>query len=140
MKNYLTIGQTAGLLNLNPRTLRFYEQIGLLFPANRSAAGYRLYSPEDVARLKFIIRAKEMGLTLKEISSILSLTEKGLCRSVKRQIKELLVNKVKEIDHRIEELRALKDEFNRLQDTVDRELGEPTGEPGSPCSCLPENN
>ncbi len=66
-----TIGQLAQRLGMRPSALRFYEQEGLLTPAGRSAAGYRLYAPEaeDVAR--FIQRAQQLGFSLADIRALL---------------------------------------------------------------------
>ena len=53
----MTIGELAKQANVNPRTLRYYERIGLLVPSARTDAGYRLYTERDAARLAFIQRA-----------------------------------------------------------------------------------
>lgn len=135
MDNYLTIGKTAGLVNVNPRTLRFYDQLGLLHPSCRSESGYRLYAPRDIERLKFIIRAKEIGLALEEVKTILSLTEEGLCRSAKHRVGDLLAQKMDEIDNRIKELRELKEELLRAAVVLDCGSESPP-ESGSPCDCL----
>lgn len=73
----LRIGQVATRLGLNPKTIRYYEQIGLLPPPQRSPTGYRLYSEEDGERLAFIRRAKQVGFSLEEIREILSLSGTG---------------------------------------------------------------
>lgn len=130
----MTIGKAARLLNVNPRTLRFYDQIGLVHPSCRSEGGYRLYSPEDIERFKFIIRAKEIGLTLEEIRSILSLTGEGLCLSVKHRVRELLALKINEIDSRIRELQVLKDEFSSYNNYLDKK--QIADKKSSTCSCL----
>jgi len=53
----MTIGELARWANVNPRTLRYYERIGVLTPTARTDAGYRLYTERDAARLAFIRRA-----------------------------------------------------------------------------------
>jgi DNA-binding transcriptional MerR regulator len=58
----MTIGEAGRRAAVNPRTLRYYERIGLLVPTARSNAGYRLYSAGDLARLAFIRRAQRLGL------------------------------------------------------------------------------
>lgn len=134
MNDYMTIGKVAGLINVNPRTLRFYEQIELFYPSGRSATGYRLYSPQDVEKLRFIIRAKEFGLTLEEIKSVLSLTDDRLCRAVKRQVAELLSRKISEIDIRIRELESLKEEFSNFRIILENNESRP--KTSLPCNCL----
>ena len=134
MSNYLTIGKTSKLLRVNPRTLRFYEQIGLVRPTSRSENGYRLYSPQDIERLMFVRRAKKMGLALNEIGSVLSLTDEGLCNSVKTQVGDLLTRKISEVDNNIREMEQLKKEFTEFRIYLqEKEL--PLTIPGT-CSCL----
>lgn len=134
MSNYLTIGKASKLLSVNPRTLRFYEQIGLVRPTSRSENGYRLYSPQDVERLMFVSRAKKLGLTLNEIGSVLSLTEEGLCYSVKTQVGELLSRKISEIDNNIREMEQLKKEFAEFRIYLQEK--EPPLTIPAKCSCL----
>jgi len=72
------IGDLARRLGLNARTLRYYESISL--PPTRMEVGYHLYSDEDERRLKFVLRAKRVGLSLDEIRRILHLGRQGtLC-------------------------------------------------------------
>ncbi len=71
------IGELAAELGLNPRTIRYYEAIGLLPAPRRTPAGYRLYDAADRERLRFITKAKAIGLTLEEIGEILALRREG---------------------------------------------------------------
>lgn len=73
----LRIGAFAADLGLNPKTIRYYEGIGLLPIPKRSRAGYRLYDAADRERLRFIGKAKGLGLTLQEIRDILTLWDHG---------------------------------------------------------------
>jgi DNA-binding transcriptional MerR regulator len=73
----LRIGELAGELGLNPKTIRYYEEIGLLPAPRRSDAGYRLYGAADRERLRFIAKAKAIGFTLREIGEILALRDGG---------------------------------------------------------------
>jgi DNA-binding transcriptional MerR regulator len=69
---YLQIGETADSLGLTQRTLRYYEEKGLLKPPSRMDGGFRLYSPEDVDRLERIIELKSLlGFSLAEIKEML---------------------------------------------------------------------
>src|SRR5262249_36777979 len=70
------IGELAAEFGLNPKTLRYYEQIGLLPAPRRTRAGYRLYVA-DRERLGFILKARSIGLTLDEIVEILALQRQG---------------------------------------------------------------
>jgi len=64
MKTGLTIGELAGELQLNPKTIRYYEEVGLLPKPRRSESGYRLYSRYEIERLRLVKRAKLLGLSL----------------------------------------------------------------------------
>jgi len=67
----LTIGRLAGEVGVSTDTVRFYERRGLLPEPPRTAGGYRAYSDDDAWRLRFILRAKELGFTLREIADLL---------------------------------------------------------------------
>ncbi|MGY2085910.1 MerR family transcriptional regulator [Blastococcus sp. SYSU DS0539] len=69
----LQIGQVADRTGLSLRTIRFYEENGLVIPTARSEGGFRLYSEEDVARLEVIKRMKPLGFTLEEMQELLTL-------------------------------------------------------------------
>ncbi len=69
----LQIGQVAERTGLSLRTIRFYEENGLVVPTTRSEGGYRLYSDADVARLEVIKRMKPLGFTLEEMQQLLTL-------------------------------------------------------------------
>ncbi|MFD0042471.1 heavy metal-responsive transcriptional regulator [Streptomyces anulatus] len=109
----MRIGELATETGLTTKTIRFYEQVGLLSPPPRTPGGYRDYPPHTVARLAFVRDAQAAGLTLAEIRSVLSLRDSGQapCTQVGMLIEEHLA----EIDRRIAELRQAR--------TVLRELG-----------------
>ena len=71
------IGELAADLGLNPKTIRYYEELDLLPAPIRTAAGYRLYGAADYERLRFIAKAKAIGFTLREIREILALRDGG---------------------------------------------------------------
>ena len=75
--SHLRIGDLASELALNPKTIRYYEEIGLLPAPQRSAGGYRLYGAADRERLRFIAKAKAIGFTLQQIGDILALRDEG---------------------------------------------------------------
>ena len=117
MTETLTIGALARQASINPRTLRYYERIGLLVPSARTDAGYRLYTDRDAARLSFIRRAQALGLSLTEIADVIALREAGTtpCRYVSAVARA----KATAIDARIIELEALRDELTRLADRAE---------------------
>lgn len=112
MTTPMRIGELARQAQLNPRTLRYYECIGLLLPSARTAAGYRLYTAPDAARLAFIRRAQAIGLSLGEIGAIIALREAGTATC--HHVRATAAAKVALIEERISALQALRDEMLRL--------------------------
>ncbi len=71
MKQYWKVGELSKTTGLTTRTLRFYNQIGLLSPSGKTESGHRLYNESDLSRLQQILSLKELGLSLEEINCIL---------------------------------------------------------------------
>ena len=69
------IGELAADMHLNPKTIRYYEEIGLLPAPRRNAAGYRQYAAAERERLRFIAKAKALGFTLREIRELFALRD-----------------------------------------------------------------
>ena len=101
----LTIGKVAAQAGVGIDTVRFYERGGLLNRPRRTAAGYRLYGDDDVARLRFIRRAKSLGFSLEEIAELLALNDGGGRRQSVREIAE---RRLAEVTRRIEELKRIR--------------------------------
>lgn len=76
-KGLLQIGEVAEMVGLSLRTVRYYEEVGLVSPSARSEGGFRLYSDEDVSRLALVKRMKPLGLTLEEMGELVKLIEDG---------------------------------------------------------------
>lgn len=109
----LKIGELAKRLDLNARTIRFYEDAGILPHPARTRGGFRLYSGEDEQRLRFVKAAQRLGLTLGEIREVLAFRDRGQppCRYVAGLIEQHLG----EIDQRMREMRTLKQELRDLR-------------------------
>jgi len=106
----LKIGEVANHSEIPVKTIRYYEEIGLLVPATtRSESGYRLFNPSVLNRLAFIKRAQSLGLSLREIQELLEVHDSGElpCGAVKQH----LLLKVEAITHQIEALEILKSEL-----------------------------
>src|SRR5690606_16567547 len=73
----MRIGELAERLGVNPKTIRYYESIGLLSPPERTPAGYRIYGEDALERLTFIKTAQRLGITLDETREILALRDRG---------------------------------------------------------------
>ena len=116
MKDKLQIRDVVKSKGLNRETLRFYEQKGLLPKPNRTDAGYREYDKDIISRLKFIKLAQEVGLSLKEISELLSIGKnKSLSRS---DLKKIADEKISALDERIRSLKAMKKLLRGFSDST----------------------
>jgi DNA-binding transcriptional MerR regulator len=102
----LKVGQVAAEARVGVQTLHYYERLGLLPKPDRSAANYRLYSPEAIRRVRFIKKAQAIGLTLEETRQILDLKDHG--REPCREVAELGEKHLQEIDARLTRLRAYR--------------------------------
>ena len=109
----MNIGDVAGLTRLPAKTIRYYEDIRLVKPA-RSDNGYRDYSDNDVHRLAFIQRARSLGFSIDECRLLLSLyDDKHRSSAV---VKRLALEKIREMDRKIAELRSLRAALRALAD------------------------
>ena len=109
----MSISEAADRTGFTTSALRFYEQSGLVKP-HRTAAGYRTYSDGDVETLRFVSRAKGFGLTLDEITDLLTLLDTNECGPVQDRLRELAERKVLDAQDKIAELIAFTAELNRL--------------------------
>ncbi len=109
----LKIGEVAAITHLSVKTIRYYEEIGLLAPTvERSKSGYRLFTNQVINRLGFIKRAQSLGLSLSEIQDILNIYQNGELPC--GEMKQHLQAKVKAINEQIAALESLKQELQGL--------------------------
>lgn len=101
----MNIGEAAERTSLPPKTIRYYEEIDLVTP-DRGANGYRRYSDKDVHRLRFLQRARSLGFSIDECRLLLSLYQDRHRASA--DVKALALDKVAEIDRKIDELQSLR--------------------------------
>lgn len=99
---------------MSSKTLRYYEDIGLIEPADHTAAGYRDYGDSVLDRLTFIRAAQALGLSLGEIRSVVALRDEG--ETPCGHVLELLRARADDIGRTIRELRLLQAELHRLVD------------------------
>lgn len=112
----MRIGEAAGAAGLTTKTLRFYEDRGLLPEPDRSANGYRDYGNETVTRLEFIRRGRAAGLTLNQISEILRIRDTG--QAPCEHVQQLLAAQLTDLDRRIAELVALRSTVAEFHDAA----------------------
>ena len=110
------IGELAAELGINPKTIRYYEQIGLLPVQARTSSGYRVYGEPDQDRLRFIGKAKAIGLSLKEIGEILELRRGG--ERPCEHVLELLDRKLVEVDAHVRALTDFKQELVAMREAA----------------------
>ncbi|MBU2486065.1 MAG: Cu(I)-responsive transcriptional regulator [Alphaproteobacteria bacterium] len=101
----MNIGEASGATGLPAKTIRYYEDIGLIKP-DRAANGYRDYGGKDVHRLAFIQRSRSLGFTIDECRSLLSLYEDK--ERASSDVKALALDKIREIDRKLGELKSLR--------------------------------
>ena len=113
----LTIAQVREKTRLSARTLRYYEELGLLPGVRRRAGGRRVYAADELERLGFIQRLKALGLSLAEIKDLYAVYGiEGSTRAMLGRLDELLERHLGEIDGRIAELMGLHDEITKYRD------------------------
>jgi MerR family mercuric resistance operon transcriptional regulator len=110
--NLLTIGKVAKQAGIGVETVRFYERQGVISQPSRRQSGYRQYPPETVTQICFVKRAKELGFTLKEIKSLLSLraSPESPCSNVRRQAEA----KIAGVQQKIRDLRKIEKALRKL--------------------------
>lgn len=108
----LLIGQVAEQTHIPIKTIRYYEELGLLHTSGRTEGGFRQFSPEVLVRLAFIKRAQSLGLSLQEIGEILKVYDRGELPC--GELKKRLEHKREEIDRRINQLQILQAELQGL--------------------------
>jgi MerR family transcriptional regulator, copper efflux regulator len=119
IKHKMRIGELAEQAGVTPRTIRYYEGLGLLGPSEREGQGFRYYTETELTRLKKIDVLKQLGLTLEEIGEVIPLyceDPSGLLG--KRRVLELLEAQLAETDEKIESLQRFRSEIQANIDKI----------------------
>ncbi len=123
-EQFISIGEIAQKLEMSQRTIRYYEEIGLLNSIKRIEGGRRVYTEMDLRRLKLIKRLKIMGMTLSEMQELEAMwtIEKSNDKVLGRLL-ELLNNQLRRLDDRITDLNILRNEIVEYQKRIKSKIG-----------------
>jgi DNA-binding transcriptional MerR regulator len=120
---FTSIGEMSKNLEMSQRTIRYYEEIGLLNSIKRVEGGRRIYTDADLRRLKLIKRLKIMGMTLSEMQELEAMwTYEKSNEKVLKRLLELLGSHLKRLDDRIADLDILRHEISEYQDRIQAKL------------------
>ena len=110
----MNIGKVAKLSELTVKAVRYYDNIGLVKPFQKTIAGYREYNENDALKLKFVGNARKFNFSIDECRELLSLYENESRPS--KDVKKLTLEKISQIDKKLQQLQNLKDELSYLAD------------------------
>jgi MerR family transcriptional regulator, copper efflux regulator len=109
----MNIGQAANASGVSAKMIRYYESIGLIPRADRTKAGYRLYTDVDVNTLRFIHRAREFGFPIERIRLLVGLWQDG---KPSHEVKQVALKHVADLERKIAELTVMRDALQELAD------------------------
>jgi DNA-binding transcriptional MerR regulator len=119
------ISDACRLTGLSARTVRYYEELGLLPGVRRRAAGRRVYGHDQLERLRFIQRLKTLGLSLSEIKDLNAVYAiAGSTTDMLNRLDELLGRRLNELEARIGELVSLRDDMTAYRGNVERRISQ----------------
>lgn len=127
MDEKIRIGELAQRAGVTPRTIRYYESLGLLGPSERVGTGFRYYTDAELARLRKIDALKALGLTLEEISGIIDLFfEEPTPLQGKQKLLKILQTHLKETNNKIDALAQFRSELQanvtKIQQWIDEQV------------------
>ena len=108
----MNIGKAAKLSGLTVKTVRYYANINLVKPYQDRDTAYRDYSDEDIAKLQFIAKARQFNFNIEDCRELMSLYEDK--NRPNKEVKELTLEKISEIDKKLSELKNLRDQLSYL--------------------------
>lgn len=108
----MNIGAAAKATGVSAKMIRHYESVGLLPPASRTDAGYRVYGEKDIRTLQFIRRSRDLGFSIEEIRGLVSLWQDQTRPS--REVKALAREHLNFLDRKLEELQSMKNALAHL--------------------------
>ncbi len=113
------IAQAAELSGVPATTIRYYEDEGLIRPAARASNGYRTYDDRDVARLRFVSRARTLGLPVGDLAELVELWEGQECGPVADRLRDRVADRLADTRQRIDELSSLAEDLQQVLDRLE---------------------
>jgi DNA-binding transcriptional MerR regulator len=132
------ISELAGSVGVPTSTVRYYERVGLMALPERTASGYRDYGDEAAARLLFITRARHMGLSCEQITSLIPIWAGTNCSAAHERVGQLIDEKQAEIIDRIAELEQFSAQLDAVRTALDAESPPQACRSDLSC-CVPES-
>lgn len=126
----MKVNELSKLLHITPDTVRYYTRIALLSPIKDSINGYNYYTESDQRRLRFILSARQLGFSIKEIKQILTESDKG--HTACPLVRELLHKRLEETEHEFQEALTLR---NRMQQAMEDWQDKPDKAPSGHMIC-----
>ncbi len=114
MQQLLTVGQLARATGVSAKTIRYYEQVGVLPTPRRSPSGYRHYARRDVHRLLFVRRARALGLSLKNLKTLTVEVDNRRCGTMQPQLSNLVQAQLQTVQQRIAEFQLLRRQLEQV--------------------------
>jgi DNA-binding transcriptional MerR regulator len=133
----LTIGQVAKTSGVAAKTIRYYEQIGVLPAPSRAASGYRLYDQHGVERLRFIRRARSLGLPLQQLKTLMGTLNSGPHSALRPRLRALVRTQLDAVTNQITELEGLRRQLEQILQRMRTSVHRPHG---GACQCLGTKN
>jgi DNA-binding transcriptional MerR regulator len=118
-----TIGDLARELDISTRTIRYYEERGLLRPQRTTNTQQRLYTPGDRVRLKLLLRARGLGFRLEDIRELFEIYDATHDERLQGQrLRQMIVERLEQTESQLRDLTDLRDELRDALATVDRQI------------------
>jgi DNA-binding transcriptional MerR regulator len=133
MAQALTIGQLAKATGVAAKTIRYYEQIGVLPTPRRTPAGYRQYDQSGMQRLRFIRRARSLGLPLRDVKTVIVGLDGKPRPALRPRLLEMVRRQLSAVQHQSAELGLLQ---QQLEQVLHRMLTSPRERHRQGCRCL----
>ena len=137
MPEVLKIGQLAQAAGVSAKAIRYYEQVGVLPPANRTAAGYRVFAEQSLHQLLFIRRARTLGLSLRKLKSLTAALDDGPRATVRPRLLGMVREQLSAVQRQIRDLHLFR---QQLEQVVRRLRVPPSADHSAGCRCLEMND